>query len=61
MTPLPLHLGPLHGIEWLLLLLLTFGPVLALIATVVVVRRRDHLEDPATTAPTPQRTPERTP
>ena len=61
MTPLPLHLGPLHGIEWLLLLLLTFGPVLALVATVVVVRRRDHLEDPVPTARTPTRTHERIP
>lgn len=53
-SPIPLHGGPLHSIEWLLFVLLILGPVLALAATVVVVRRRDALDDPPDlTSPSP--------
>jgi hypothetical protein len=45
MTPVPLHMGPLHGFEAVLFYLLAFGPFLVLGATVVVVRRRDALHD----------------
>lgn len=55
----PLHLGPLHAVEWVMFLALLLGPVLALVATIVVVRRRDEreaaLEETRTTdrSPTP--------
>lgn len=39
-----LHLGPLHAIEWVMFLALLLGPVAALAATVLVVRRRDERE-----------------
>lgn len=40
----PLHLGALHAVEWVMFLALLLGPVAALAATVVVVRRRDERE-----------------
>lgn len=38
---LPLHLGNLHPFEQAMVVLLAFGPLLLLVATVVVARRRD--------------------
>lgn len=35
------HLGDLHAYEQLMVVLLAFGPLLLLVATVVVARRRD--------------------
>ena len=62
----PLHLGPLHAIEWVMFLALLLGPVAALATTVLVVRRRDEREaaleaavgdDPETTHVPAPRTP----
>lgn len=43
LTPGPtlLHMGALHTYEQILVLLLAFGPVVALAVVVYVVRRRD--------------------
>ena len=56
----PLHLGPLHTVEWVMFLALLLGPVLALGATILVVRRRDEREaaleadgDPSSTGAPP--------
>jgi len=35
------HLGALHSHEWLLVLLIAFGPFVLLAVVVFVVRRRD--------------------
>ncbi len=43
---LPLHMGALHPVEQLLVLLLAFGPF-ALLAVVVLVRRRQDARDEA--------------
>lgn len=40
-----LHLGSLHPVERLLVLLVAFGPFLVLFAVVYVVRRRDLAEE----------------
>jgi uncharacterized protein YpmS len=43
MTTLPvMHLGALHGAEWVFVLLLAFGPLLAAVAVVLVVRHREE-------------------
>jgi hypothetical protein len=39
------HLGALHGFEAVVFYLLVFGPLLALVVTVLVVRRRDAQHD----------------
>ncbi len=36
-----LHLGSLHGYEWILLALVALGPFLVAVAVVYVVRHRD--------------------
>ncbi len=38
----PLHLGPLHPVEQLLVLGLAFGPFLVLAVVIVLQRRRDQ-------------------
>lgn len=53
----PLHLGPLHAVEWVMFLALLLGPVLALGATIVVVRRRDEREDALEETHEPDRSP----
>lgn len=53
----PLHLGPLHAVEWVMFLALLLGPVLALGATIVVVRRRDDREADAAAEAEADRTP----
>jgi hypothetical protein len=40
----PLHLGSLHAIEVVLVVVLAVGPFLALAAAIVVARRRDAAE-----------------
>lgn len=48
MTPVlppPLHIGPLHPVESILVALLAFGPLIAAFVVVVVVRRREARED----------------
>ena len=49
MTPpvLPLHMGALHPIEQVLVLLLAFGPFVALGVVVAVRRRQDRREEQA--------------
>jgi hypothetical protein len=42
---MPLHMGPLHGLEAVLFYLLAVGPFVALGFTVVIVRRRDLREE----------------
>jgi hypothetical protein len=42
LLPPVLHLGSLHGVEWLFVLLLAFGPLLAAIGVVLVIRRREE-------------------
>ena len=44
MPVIPLHGGPFHGIEWMLSLVLIFGPLVALAVVIVVQRRRDARE-----------------
>lgn len=39
---LPLHLGPLHPVEQLLVLALAFGPFVVLAVVIVLQRRRDR-------------------
>ena len=41
MPVLPLHMGAVHAIEWVLSLVLVVGPLLALGIVIVVVRRRE--------------------
>ena len=41
-VPPVLHLGPLHGVDWVFVLLLAFGPLLAAVAVVLIVRRREE-------------------
>jgi hypothetical protein len=43
--PVPLHMGALHTIEWVLSIALILGPLLALGVVIVVVRRRDAREE----------------
>jgi hypothetical protein len=40
-----LHIGPLHPLESVLVLLLALGPLVAAVVVVLVVRRREALED----------------
>jgi hypothetical protein len=40
-----LHMGPLHPVEQLLVLLVAFGPFVVLFVVVYVVRRRDVAEE----------------
>jgi hypothetical protein len=40
-----LHMGSLHAIEVVLVVVLAVGPFLALAAAIVVARRRDRAED----------------
>jgi hypothetical protein len=40
-----LHIGPLHPVEQLLVLLVAFGPFVVLFVVVYVVRRRDVAEE----------------
>ena len=49
MTPpvLPLHMGALHPFEQVLVLLLAFGPFVALGVVVAVRRRHDRREERA--------------
>lgn len=44
MPVVPLHMGSVHEIEWVLSLLLVLGPLLALGIVIVVVRRREDRE-----------------
>ena len=45
MSPIPvMHLGPLHGFEWVFILLLAFGPLLAAAGVVLAIRRREEHE-----------------
>lgn len=45
MTTIPvMHLGPLHGVEWVFILLLAFGPLLAAAGVVLAIRRREEHE-----------------
>ena len=44
-VPLPLHMGGLHPVETLLVVLLAFGPFVALAVVVHLQRRRDGSED----------------
>ncbi len=44
-----LHMGSLHAYEQALVLLLAFGPLVALVVVVHVVRRRDIAEEEAGT------------
>ncbi len=48
-APLPDHLGPLHPVEQVLVLLLAFGPLVLLVVTVWVSKRRQAEEDGART------------
>jgi hypothetical protein len=41
LSPVPLHLGPLHPYELLIVLLVGFGPFVVLAVVVFVLRRRD--------------------
>ena len=41
LTETPLHLGPIHPVEQVLILLLAFGPLLLLALTIWVSRRRN--------------------
>jgi hypothetical protein len=43
LVPPVLHFGALHGVEWVFVLLLAFGPLLAAVAVVLVVRRREDM------------------
>ena len=43
-VPTALHLGALHGAEWAFVLLLAFGPLLAAVGVVLVLRRREERE-----------------
>ncbi len=43
---LPAHLGELHPVETILVVLLAFGPFVALAVVVVLQRRRDASEEP---------------
>lgn len=58
-----LHMGALHAYEKLLVLLLAFGPLVALVAVVYVVRRRDlaaeadRAAEPSPGEPGPPRSP----
>jgi hypothetical protein len=46
MTVVPaLHMGPLHPVEQLLVVLIAFGPFVVLAVVVYVVRRRDLAEE----------------
>lgn len=45
--PPPLHLGALHRVEQLLVLLLAFGPFVVLAVVVYVVRKRDLADEAA--------------
>jgi hypothetical protein len=44
MPLIPLHGGPFHGIEWMLSLVLIFGPLIALGVVIAVQRGRDGRE-----------------
>jgi hypothetical protein len=41
-VPPVMHFGALHGVEWVFVLLLAFGPLLAAIGVVLVIRRREE-------------------
>ena len=41
LTETPLHLGPIHPVEQVLILVLAFGPLLLLALTIWVSRRRN--------------------
>jgi hypothetical protein len=41
---IPMHLGPLHPVEFALTLLLAFGPFVVLAAVIVVRRRHDRVD-----------------
>lgn len=41
LTPVPLHLGALHPYEFMLVLVVGFGPFVVLAVVVFVLRRRD--------------------
>jgi len=54
MTPVPaLHMGALHGMEGVLVLLLAFGPLLAVVPVVLLVRRLDTIAERAEAADHP--------
>jgi hypothetical protein len=46
-APVPLHLGGLHPVEQLLVLVVAFGPFLVLFVVVYVARRRAIAEEDA--------------
>jgi len=53
MTVVPaLHMGALHPVEQLLVILIAFGPFVVLAVVVYVVRRRDVAEEEAEAAET---------
>jgi hypothetical protein len=54
----PLHMGPLHGMEGLLVLLLAFGPLLAVVPVVLMIRHRDLRDERAEAAAGPCATPD---
>ena len=41
LTETPLHLGPIHPVEQVLIFLLAFGPLMLLALTIWVSRRRN--------------------
>lgn len=47
LPPVPLHFGPLHAYEQVLVLLLAFGPFVVLGVVVTVLRRRAVAEETA--------------
>lgn len=47
LAPVPLHFGPLHPVEHLLVLLIAFGPFVVLGVVVAVQRRRAIAEEEA--------------
>lgn len=51
LAPVPLHFGPLHPVEHLLVLLIAFGPFVVLGVVVAVQRRRAIAEEEAGQSP----------
>ena len=45
MTPVPWHLGALHGMEGAMVLVLALGPMVVAVATVFLVRWRDGFHE----------------